>query len=289
MSIPLESPIDSHVRPRWRLHVSTWILVAVATFLLLFLDVFGIVGKSLPATGPKHIISYGCPATYMEREGDSVWQPRKRCMYRQFWLYYDLVCIVAFVGAGALAHEWIRRKRNRPWQFSLRTALIVMAIFACSAGYGTWNRRTEQLVADGITSLGGEVIWKEDAPPWLKGWTGSAFVKPWEYVSEATLRYDKLAQGLPVLTKSRRLWGILITDAPPCGNGLLCQPVAHLFEPETIRDEYIQTNYSIVLNKEFSQSLKEIAYKSPRLWMEVMPPGQTSSVRSGRSVLDGGD
>ena len=187
-SIP-DSPATSK-RPWWRLHVSTWVAI------LLTAAIWGLLNyparKNLTPVYQRdapQVYEHGWPFTYLTNM-DDIWSWANMLDFH-VWpfignLAIGLLAIVVFGGCN----EFLRRRRTRPWQYSLRTAFLVMTLAGVIMGWCTYRHRTEETAAQHIEELGGRIEWRDGTPVWLRSLLGDHLVDPFRRVQAVGIADD---------------------------------------------------------------------------------------------------
>jgi hypothetical protein len=178
-SISAESPqkdaTGANVRPWYRLHASTsLVLLLVLTALALLNVPARLETHSLGKPDPNNILDFGLgshfehgwPWTFLTRHsinnsqsiisghGTSVWWMHERVDSFSPWLLLSDVAVCGILAAAVLSIlERRRRRRAHLWQFSIGDLFVAIAIFASALGFVVWQYREYQREWQAIEAL----------------------------------------------------------------------------------------------------------------------------------------
>jgi len=176
-------------RRRWRLHLSTWLVVAAVVALLVLLILPGYDEEFFEWAYPDQRLEaelhHGWPWTFLTRRcagpparvawlSPAGWSMRgddRRFVVSN--LAYDGGLALAVVVVVAALFEFRRRRRARFWQFSLKEVGCFVTAAAVVSAYEGWKYRTyrrEQSAKS--TIVGFDLVEGYEGPMWLKRLAG---------------------------------------------------------------------------------------------------------------------
>lgn len=134
---------NTHRRPWWRLHLSTYVVVFLVLIVLVLANVPGNWEREEGLSINNDFCDHGWPWTYLHRVGKrwphelsvwALWSDVKE--FRLPGLLGNLVVATGFAAGVAATFEWWRRQRAGLWQFHVRDMLgltvVVALLFAWS-------------------------------------------------------------------------------------------------------------------------------------------------------------
>lgn len=156
----------SAMKRRLSLHCSTYIVIVVATIVVLLANVPGEMSwrhrDPLRGTRTFPVIEHGFPLTYARRDVvgsvptvSAPWRMKDNLLWTSWFnLSVDGVAGAVAIAAMGWAFEHWRRRRARLWQFSLAECLLMMALIAGGAAWWASERRHHGKLSDLVAGFG---------------------------------------------------------------------------------------------------------------------------------------
>lgn len=212
-------------RPWWRLHISTCVIAFLTAVPFFFLIV-----PAWRFDGPDKsfaVYGHGWPLIWSETFGGSAWPYNNRPVHLHisnisiiallFDVFFGLVVVTVLAGSNEALLRW----RNRPWQFSLRTAFIAITVFCLLTGWWSFRYRDERAASNELYRLAygdddaargaGPGKWIDDGPAWLQEWIGADNPhSPFVHVHAVIIRWDAIPDALPALARLPRLRAVSV-------------------------------------------------------------------------------
>ncbi|MBN1911146.1 MAG: hypothetical protein JW818_15475 [Pirellulales bacterium] len=204
-------------RPWWRLHLLTWVVLAVVTVALVLIMVpadrmfNGDHGHGWPWVFLRHtdFEAWFIRITQQPVSEPEPWLPEywtnAPWAYARNWgltgdapvfsplqLVGDVLIAVLILAVAGAAFECWRRRRRRIWQFSIREMLLLTLVIALVLGWWKHNDlrlRRELALAErlGVSRKNGSLWTKYIGPEWLGLLVGTRHLQAFRSVSEATI------------------------------------------------------------------------------------------------------